>query len=289
MAEVVAIVLRGITVVPYGKSTRRYPRKAKNKSFFEDFRENGCLSDGWRRLIGAFRKGRMICERKRQAEGSMRQGDHRSGQGDASRVTVEWRQKSTMAGFADGDQTYLSYLRSLWRGTSVFGWYSAGIAVFRKLRMVRMMWRVIRAVWIALQTGTLILILLPVLMILLPGFFILSAGMALGGLMEMRRQKRKMAGLVRGKTVFLVWPDAELLDGGEHCFLYGQMCEWAAEPDTVVLVRSPFLFSSQGWGGRGFYWTVRYEGKGIYILRTAAFFSIRKMVMETADRAIAWY
>ena len=200
-----------------------------------------------------------------------------------------WKHKSALACFADRDRTYPAYLRSLWKGTAAFGWYSTGLAVFRKLRFLRTLWRVIQTIWIAIQTGTLILILLPVLLILFPGFLLLTAVMTVGGLLEMRHKVRKMEEILRGKRVFLVWPDSEVFEKEKDRFMLGQIREWAAMPDTVVLVRSPFSFSSRGLGGQGFYWTVRQESARVYLLRTQAFFPVRRVAEKSAAEVIAWY
>ena len=185
------------------------------------------------------------------------------------------------------EKNYLRYLRAVWRSTAAFGWYSTALTVFRRIRLVRLIWRVIYGVWVALQTGTLLLLLLPFVLILVPGFLLLSLFMLVGGVLELRRLRRIMTARMKDKTVIFLQADPSVFDeesrGG---FFRGQLAWLDEQEQMLTVVCSPFLLCSKGFGGRGFYWSQRRESKRVYLVRTLGFFSLRTIARRVSKRVI---
>ena len=187
-----------------------------------------------------------------------------------------------------GEKSYLRYLRALWRSTAAFGWYSAALTVFRRIRLLRLIVRIVQGLWLALQTGTLLLLLLPLLLVLIPGLLLLSLFMLLGGALELRRLRTVMTARMREKTVVFLNAQPEMFDEQTRAgtFFRGQLCELDGMEDVLTVVRSPYLFSMRGFGGKGFYWAERRESKRVYLVRTYGFFALRGIARQSAKSII---
>lgn len=186
------------------------------------------------------------------------------------------------------ENSYFGYLRAFWHSSAAFGYYNTALTLFRRARLVRLIFRIVQALWIALQTGTLVLLLLPVLLILLPGVLLLSLLMLLGGVLEYRRLRTVMTERLRGKTVLFLQVDGRVLDegGGAGGFFRGQLRELNRQKGVIVIVRSPYLFSAKGLGGKGFYLAQRREAKQVYLVRTYGFFTLRTIARRAAAQVI---
>ena len=183
-------------------------------------------------------------------------------------------------------RNYFQYLRMLWRSTAVFGVYRTALTLFRRARLIRLIFRIVRWLWLALQTGTLVLLLLPVLLILLPGVLLLSLLMLLGGALELRRMRAVMTARMQGKTVLLLQADTRVFDENGGHFFRGQLRALQSREDVITVVRSPYLFSSRGLGGKGFYWAQRREAQRVYLSRTYGFFALRGIAQRAAREVI---
>ncbi len=229
----------------------------------------------------------------------------------ARAVTRRFQRQAAGARWLDC-RSYPDYVRRVWRSTAAFGWYRTARTLWRRYRVVRLIWRVVRTLLWMLRTGTLILLLLPVLLVFLPGFLLLSLLMLLGGALDLGRWRRHMARLMQGRTVvFLDAPeealvrgtvgcgkenrefddgtvDRELGKGGENAapFFRAQVRALCERGDMLVIVRSPYLLSSRGLGGRGFFWMIRRERRNCYLTRSLGFFALRRTACGAAAEVI---
>ncbi len=187
------------------------------------------------------------------------------------------------------EKNYLRYLRAVWRSTEAFGWYSTALTVFRRIRLVRLFWRIFYALWVTLQTGTLLLLLLPVVLIFVPGVLLLSLLMLLGGALELRRLRRVMTARMKDKTVVFLHAEQSAFDVAQDrggAFFRAQLRWLDSLEGTITVVRSPYLFGAKGFGGKGFYWSQRRESKRVYLARTLGFFSLRKIARHASKKVI---
>lgn len=183
---------------------------------------------------------------------------------------------------------YPQYLRALWRSTSAFGVYRTALTLFRRARLLRLMLRIVQGVWLALQTGTLVLLLLPIVLVLLPGVLVLSILMLLGGVLELRRLRSVMTARMQGKIVLLLQADVAVFEGEGAAgqFFRGQLRALQDREDVIAVVRSPYVFSSKGLGGKGFYWAQRREARRVYLCRTYGFFALRTIAQRAAREVV---
>lgn len=202
--------------------------------------------------------------------------------------TDAWQARALRARLR-AEPTYLRYLRAVWRSSAAFGYYATGLSFFRRVRLFRLIARILHTVLMILESGTLLLLLLPFLLVFLPGTVILLAFMSLGGWWELRRTRRRMEERMRGKTVLFLHADASQLGSSpDASFMRGCLLsdELTAPEDRVILVCSPYLLSAQGFGRKGFYWAYRREAKNVYLIRTLAYFSLRRSALACARKVI---
>lgn len=183
------------------------------------------------------------------------------------------------------ERSYVRYLGALWRSTAAFGWYSVGLTVFRRIRLLRLIVRIVHGFWLALQTGTVVLLLLPLVLVFVLLTLLAAIFMLIGGALSLGRMRRVMTQRMQGKTVILLSTsggDAE--DSG--AFFRGQLSALGALADVVTVVRSPYLIRCAGYGGRGFYWSYRRERARLYLARTLGFFALRRIAVRAGARVI---
>ena len=180
------------------------------------------------------------------------------------------------------------FWHSVWRETTLFEWYSVTVTWFRRFRLFRLLLGLIHALLLALQAGTLALLLLPLLLIVLPILLILSLTMLLGGWIDLRMHQKRLARQMMGRRViFLSASPAVLMQ--ENSFFAGQLRELSRLPNTLTVVRTPFLLSMRGFGGHGWFWTVRRELPRLYLARSLGYFRLRRVATESATRVIVCY
>jgi hypothetical protein len=97
-----------------------------------------------------------------------------------------------------------------------------------------------------------------------------------------------MVAYMKGRTVMFWNAEVALLESErpERTLFGRQLKAYSAYDDVFVIVRSPYIFSSRGFGGRGFYLALRQEGRYVYLARTIAYLALRRTAERVAKRVI---
>ena len=178
---------------------------------------------------------------------------------------------------------FLSYLLDVWRATPIWVNYKRGLTLFRRIRVIAILWRVLSLLFTLLQTGTLVILSTVILLVLLPLAVILMLVLLITAAVKSRRSNRYFAQVLADRRVCVLFNSVEA-----RPFFAQHIKQLTAEGFAVIAV-SPYLLLSEGIEGistkRRFYSTLRCEAPSVYLVRRYYFFSLRRRVlchMQTA-------
>ena len=186
---------------------------------------------------------------------------------------------------AFGHRGYLFYLSSLLQKSQIYLLWHRYLDVFRKFRLLSLLFRVYSYLFVLLQLGTAFFVLVVGLLLFLP-LLILSAGIvAFSALLLYRRENKSMARILEGQNVIVFFPTCggELTSGD---FWRSHVETLASRQGTAVLIVSPYFWSRKGIVGNRFYFLLRKEKEKIYILRKHYYFSLKQAVLDKKTNSL---
>ena len=185
------------------------------------------------------------------------------------------------------NRNYLSYLSFLLQKTQGYHLWHQYLDVFRKFRLLSLLFRIYSYLLVLLQLGTAFFVLVIGLMLLLPILIFGAAVVIFSALLLYRRKNKSMAHTLKDQNTVIFFPsrDGELIHGD---FWRAHIEDLSSRQNTTVLIVSPHFWSGKGITGNQFYFLLRKEKENVYILRKHYFFSLRQEVLEKAPRSLAF-
>ncbi len=171
-----------------------------------------------------------------------------------------------------------SFLRYLWEAvmeSPLIVFMAKLLQYFRRIRVLQIMLSIVTAVVALAAVAVLSAAMLPFLLF---GTALLTMAAALRSRHMNGRLRRELAGMrIRilipaGRNAF-----------SKNAFFIRNARSMAVEEEVAVVVVSPFLLSTKGFGGRGAYFTARKEGERLFVVRKHYFFFLRRRVLDTLD------
>lgn len=182
---------------------------------------------------------------------------------------------------------YVGYLAALVRRNSAYRLWQKYAGYFRRIRLVSVTLRILSYVFLLLQTGTVFVIVLLLLLITLPVLAAVTLIAYLIALLLMRRDNQKMSTLCKSTKIYVFFPRrTEEFSRGN--FWKGNILTLAKDPNTRVIVVSPYVFSGKGIVEKGrYYFNYRREDNRLYFIRKHYFFSLRRHVLSKCHGRVA--
>ena len=171
--------------------------------------------------------------------------------------------------------TYLGYLLSWLKASSLWRLTRKVARIFRRLRVVRWVTQLILLILTFLLASAVFLSVLPALLLLM-----LTATLTVTLRAGIRNRKLKNA--LRGKHIYVMLPQKSSSLHPDSFFVNCAK-DLAHTPHTAVGVVSPYNLSSRGLGGRGVYFTARQESENLYIVRKSYYFILKRKVLTQID------
>jgi len=163
-----------------------------------------------------------------------------------------------------GSSSYFRYLFSLVRRSQLYLLFSHYVGVFRKFKLVALLFRIYSYLLVLLQLGTAFVVIILGILILLPIVLLSALSVILSAALLYRRENKKMAQALADKRVLVFFPtrDGELSTGQ---FWKAHIKELSEAPSTAVLIVSPLFWSGKGLGESRFYFLLRQEADNVYL------------------------
>ena len=169
-------------------------------------------------------------------------------------------------------KSYLRYLIQSVKESGIGLFFSRIARFWRRLRLARTITAVVAAVIAALLVSAVFITILPFLLIF-------SLVVLLAAAFRARIANRMMTERLTGKRVrVIVMPDSVTFR--DDTFAERSAKAMSREPNTAVLVVSPYFMSPRGLGGRGMFFTVREEAEDLYLVRRCYYFLLRRRVLD---------
>ncbi len=169
---------------------------------------------------------------------------------------------------------FFGYACAQFTHTPLYTHWQGLLAYIRKIRAIAITLRILTVILTVLETGALVILTTALFLVILPILGALMLGILITALLESRRTNRLLAGVTRGRSVYVLFMDAS-----SSPFFSAHAQSLAANGGAVLIV-SPYWISSKGISHGRFYCTARKEGDGIYLIRRYYFFSLKKNVLS---------
>lgn len=201
----------------------------------------------------------------------------KTGKDDISKL---WRTETRHASLMNS-RSYVRYVISLVKSTSVWGVIEKGISHFRKFRLLSAILRTATKIAVLAESGVAFVAWISVSLFTLPFIAVISLASFLVAILKSRTAIKHFEEKLKDRKVYILFASSKQLrkNRGRDGFL-AKNAEDLALDGSVVFIVSPYSFVRHGVGGSGFYVTAREEKKNIYMVRRNFFFMLRKSVIE---------
>ena len=181
-------------------------------------------------------------------------------------------------------RTYLRFLIDSFTDSSFYIWWGKVLAYFRRIRLVRTVGLVLTFLLAAAQTSTLFVMFSAVYLTIIP-FLIMGSGLAFFiSVLHSGTVNRRLNAHLRGCHIRILIPSrAVAFDPSTQPFFFASARAMAAEPQTAVIIVSPYSWSTKGFGSRRMFFTARCEEERLYLVRKHYYFILRRRVLDTLD------
>lgn len=173
--------------------------------------------------------------------------------------------------------SYLKYLLARLSAASVYSLIQKAIKGFRRFKLVSTVLRVISYILAVLGTSAFFLFISGALIFMIPLLLLICASAYLASMLFRKKAFKELARRVEGKRIFVLFPTAgKSFKNGSQFRKSLSIIKDNANNDALIITVSPFLLSSKGFGGKGYFPVMRMEEDGLFIIRRNAFFALRK-------------
>lgn len=200
-----------------------------------------------------------------------------------SESDIAWQSKEKEASLLSSS-SYVKYLVSKITGGSLFSYSKKAMGYFRKFKLVSTVMRTVSSVLAILGTGAFFIFLSGTLVFIIPLIVAFCAAIYFFGTVSRARAFRRIERSVNGKSVYIFFPDGSRPFEEGSCLRDTlEALSADTENQNFIIVISPFVFSTVGIGGNGFFPVARFEKNNVCILRRHSFFLLRKKILGPAE------
>ena len=194
-----------------------------------------------------------------------------------------WQSKEKEA-FLLSSPSYVKYLVSKITGGSLFSYSKKAMGYFRKFKLVSTVMRAVSSVLAILGTGAFFIFLSGTLVFIVPLIVAFCAAIYFFGTVSRAKAFRCIERSIRNKNVFVFFPEDQHQFEEDSCLRDTvNIISADTENQNFIIVISPFVFSTVGLGGNGFFPVARFEKNNVCILRRHSFFLLRKRLLGPAE------
>ena len=184
-------------------------------------------------------------------------------------------------------KSYPVYLFSSLQKTQVYRLWRRYLELFRRFRLVAILFRIYSDLLVLLQFGTAFFFLAVAILLLVPLLAVGSCFVVFSALLLYRRENERMKQALKDKRVTVYFPTlgGELSEG---ILWRAHVDELSTCPNAAILVVSPHFWSGQGVYDDRFYLLLRREKDNLYLLRKHYFFSLKRAVLDKKSSDITF-
>ena len=184
---------------------------------------------------------------------------------------------------------YFSFFVGLIRSSKVFQLWERWIKYFRRFRLVTTALRLLPWILLLISTHTILYAAVVASALLAPIVAIAVLSLLAEAPLRYREANPRMACKIEGKTVYVIFPErSREFESG--AFWRANLLDLSTKESSIVVVVSPYLFSSRGVFETRRYLHLREERDNLFLVRRHYYFSLRKHVLtKKANRLILIY
>ena len=184
---------------------------------------------------------------------------------------------------------YFSFFVGLIRSSKVFQLWERWIKYFRRFRLVTTALRLLPWILLLISTHTILYAAVVASALLAPIIAVAVLSLLAEAPLRYREANPRMARKIEGKTVYVIFPErSREFESG--AFWRANLLDLSTKESSIVVVVSPYLFSSRGVFETRRYLHLREERDNLFLVRRHYYFSLRKHVLtKKAKRLILIY
>ncbi len=171
-------------------------------------------------------------------------------------------------------KNYLMFIWDTLSATRGFEIWDSILAYARKFKLISGTLRAAAVLISILETGAVFIIAAGILLAVSPALILLLLAVHVDSLISGRRAIALVSSIMRDRNITFIFPPRGSL-GRERFLAHNAQALAESIPGTVLIV-SPYLFSSVGIGGKGYYSSVRKESDSVYLIRRQTYFKLKR-------------
>ena len=173
--------------------------------------------------------------------------------------------------------SYVKYLSTRLSRASFYGLIKKISGGFRKFKLVSTIMRVLSSAVAFIGTGAFFIFVSGIAIFFLPFVLLLCASIYLASMLFRKKAFRRLDEKLIHKNIFVFFPQSDRHFEKGSCF--AKTLQMLSGHDNFLIVVSPFFTSPDGFGGEGYYTTLRFESENICIVRKYSFFALRRRLL----------
>ncbi len=174
--------------------------------------------------------------------------------------------------------TWIEFAISTARNSSVFSLIYRFTSFIRRITFISTVITILRVIFIALSTSAFFVFLIAGTIAMLPFAVICAIFASVHTIVSFRYYDKLFKKRLYGKTLYLFFPSKE--DTIDQNLCLSHYTKALSHKKAVVIIVSPYYFSSKGIGGKGIFMTCRREAENIYIIRRRYFFIFKRKILN---------
>ena len=185
--------------------------------------------------------------------------------------------------------SYLKYVFAKISKAALYSLFKKILSGFRKFKLVSTIIRIISSALAILGTGAFFIFVSGTVIFFIPAFILLCASAYITGMLFRKKAFKLLGALLTDKTIFVFFPSAGK-PFREGSYFRKSIISVSHDTDAkvIVLIVSPYLVSTKGFGGKGYYPVTRMEDSNICLIRKNAFFALRRKILRLHGERISY-
>ena len=176
--------------------------------------------------------------------------------------------------------SYIAYLKSRLMHASLYGIVKKVSGGFRKFKLVSTVMRITTSAVTFIGTGALFIFLSGIAIFFFPFVLLLCGAVYLASMLFRKKAFKMFDKCLSGQSILVFFPKSGRPFEEGSCFskTLNKVSKNTKESNFVIIV-SPFFLSPVGFGGKGYYTTLRFEKENVCLIRKHAFFALRRKLL----------
>ena len=185
--------------------------------------------------------------------------------------------------------SYLKYVLAKISGASIYALIKKITKGFRRFKLVSTVIKVTSSILALLGTGAFFIFISGAMIFLIPLFLLVGLSAYLASMLFRKKAFKELENKLYSKSIIILFPPmGRPFKHGSRFSQNLNTISSKTQNDVLVIIISPFLISSKGFGGNGYFPVMRMERENVFIIRRNAFFALRRKLLQRKSYSVTY-